>query len=62
MTKSKRHKRFRFRGVVSFVLTFAFLVMVVSGIVIYLAPKGRDARLIQWEYSGWDRQEWWTFT
>jgi len=43
---------------VSFALAFAFLVMVVSGIVVYLAPKGRDARMMQWEYSGWDRQEW----
>ena len=57
-TKGKRHKRFRFRATVSFALAFAFLVMAVSGIVIYLAPKGRDARLMQWEYSGWDRQEW----
>ena len=58
MTKSKRHTGFRFRAVVSFVLMFASLVMVVSGILIYFSPKGRDASLLGWRRLGWDRQEW----
>jgi len=58
MAESKRHKGFRFRAVVSFVLTFASLVMVVSGILVYFSPKCRDARLLGWRFLGWDRQEW----
>ena len=58
VTKSKRHRRFRFRATVSFTLVFAFLLMAVSGIVLYLAPKCRDARLLDWQYLRWDRQEW----
>jgi len=58
MTKSTHHKGFRFRAVVSFVLTFASLVMVVSGILLYFSPKGRDARLLDWRFLEWDRQEW----
>jgi len=58
MTKSKPQARFRFRAMVSFVLTFAFVVMAVSGIVLYLAPKGRDAHMLRWQYLRWDLQEW----
>ena len=57
VTKSKRHKGFRFPAMVSFAMAFAFFVMAISGIVLYLAPKGRDARLLQWQYFRWDRQE-----
>jgi hypothetical protein len=58
MTKSTHHMNFRFRATASFVLTFASLVMVVSGILLYFSPKGRDARLLDWRFLGWGRQEW----
>jgi len=32
--------------------------MSVSGIVLFAAPKCRDARLAGWECLGWDRQAW----
>jgi len=56
--RAPRNKGFRLQAAVSFALTFAGLLMAASGVILYLAPRGRDAYLMGWQRLGWDRQAW----
>ncbi len=42
-------KRFAWKSFVSFGLLASFLVISVSGVVLYIAPPGRVARWVDWE-------------
>lgn len=57
-TGRPRNKGFRLRAAVSFALVFTGLLMTASGVILYLAPRGRDAALLGWRGLGWDRQAW----
>jgi len=50
--------KFYWRSYVSFSLFLSFFVIVVSGIVLYIAPPGRIARWITWIMLGFDREQW----
>lgn len=49
---------FKLKVLTSFVLTFSFFVASISGIVLYLAPKGRIAHWIQWSVWNLDKEQW----
>jgi len=52
------HRRFNFRGLITYLVTLSFLVMLTSGIVNFLAPSGRIARQVTWTLMGLDRSGW----
>lgn len=51
-------KKFYWRSYVSFSLVLSFLVITVSGIILYLAPPGRIARWTAWGMLGFNRGQW----
>lgn len=50
--------RFYWRSYVSFGLFLSFLVITISGIVLYVAPPGRIARWTSWQMFWLDRGQW----
>jgi len=51
-------KKFYWRSYVSISLVLSFLVITVSGIVLYIAPPGRVARWTTWVLMGFSRGQW----
>lgn len=49
---------FHWRSFVSFLLTLSFVVMVFSGLVLYLAPSGGQARRAGWQFWLLGRDGW----
>jgi len=49
---------FHVRGLTSFIVTLAFLVMIVSGAVLFAAPRGRDAAWSGWSFLRLHRDAW----
>lgn len=56
--ESKGKKRFNTRGLTSFIAAWTFLVVLVTGCVLYAAPKGRVANWTGWAVLGLDKEEW----
>lgn len=54
------HRRFSFRGLITYLVVLSFLVMLISGIVNFLAPSGRISRQVGWTLAGLDRTGWQT--
>ncbi len=46
------------RGFASMLISLSFLVATVSGIILYVAPRGRTASWTNWSILGLDRYEW----
>ncbi len=46
------------RAISVFGVTFSFLAMLVSGALLYFAPKGKISNAIDWQVMGVDRQGW----
>lgn len=57
MAKSK----FNYKIFSSFLLFVTFLVMVVSGVVLFIAPPGRVANWTDWSVLGFSRTQWTNF-
>jgi len=51
-------KRFKFRGFISFTLTLSFILISVTGLVLYIVPPGRVAHWIQWRLWGMTKDQW----
>ncbi|MCL4218059.1 MAG: DUF4405 domain-containing protein [Candidatus Hydrogenedentes bacterium] len=49
---------FNGRGFTSFVVLFSFLIMLLSGIMLYLSPRGRVANWTGWTMWGLEKHEW----
>jgi len=54
----EQRKRFSIRGFTSFTLTLMFVVMALSGIVLYIVPPGRVAYWINWKLVGLTKENW----
>ena len=54
MASKKIHKR----GLTSFFTLFGFLIMSVTGLVLYIVPAGRIAYWINWEIIGMTKTDW----
>jgi uncharacterized membrane protein YgcG len=51
-------KKFNWRGTMSLLAAASFVVMTVTGIVLYAAPQGRVARWEDWRVAGLDKEQW----
>ena len=49
---------FKTRGFVSFTLTLSFIILSLSGIVLYIMPYGRVAYWINWGIAGLSKDDW----
>ncbi|MFC1608110.1 DUF4405 domain-containing protein [Candidatus Latescibacterota bacterium] len=57
--KSKRKKmNFKTRGFVSITLLISFIVISISGIVLYIMPHGRVAYWTNWKMVGLNKDDW----
>ncbi|MEA1979626.1 MAG: DUF4405 domain-containing protein [candidate division Zixibacteria bacterium] len=54
MASKKIHKR----GLTSFFTLFGFLIMSVTGLVLYIVPAGRIAYWVNWEIIGMTKTDW----
>ena len=54
MATSKIHKR----GLTSFFTLFGFLIMSVTGLILYIVPPGRIAYWTTWELTGLTKTDW----
>lgn len=50
--------KFSWRAFISFGLTWAILVILVSGVILYVAPPGRYAHWVNWELAGFSKEGW----
>lgn len=58
MRDSRTKSSFYTRGFTTFVLAAAFLVLAVTGAVLYITPRGRVANWTDWSLLGLDKQQW----
>ena len=52
------HNKKSFRSLIAFLVTWAFVVLTVSGIVLYIVPQGRIAYWTHWSLAGLDKEQW----
>ena len=50
--------RFIFRGFTSLALAFSFIMITVTGLVLYIVPPGRVANWIDWRILGMSKEQW----
>lgn len=46
------------RSLVSFLVTWSFLVLTVTGLVLYIVPQGRVAHWVHWSLAGMEKEQW----
>ncbi len=57
----KNKKLFNFRAFISLYMTIAFIIMTISGTILYIAPPGRIAHWSYWAMLGFTKDEWQAF-
>ncbi|HOA52198.1 MAG: DUF4405 domain-containing protein [Thermogutta sp.] len=57
----KRDPLFRFQMFTSLSLLVLFLIVTLSGAILYSSPRGRVANWGQWTVLGWDKESWAAF-
>ena len=53
-----KKKKFSWRSFISFGLFFSFLQILISGIILFIAPPGRVAHWTNWEFLGFTKDDW----
>ncbi|MEN8155102.1 MAG: DUF4405 domain-containing protein, partial [Acidobacteriota bacterium] len=53
-----KNKSFDYRSFVSFGMLFSFIIMTLTGIVLYITPPGRVAKWVTWTFFGLEKDEW----
>lgn len=53
-----RRNRQSARSLTAFIVTWAFLVLTVTGIVLYVIPHGRVAYWVHWSLLGMEKEQW----
>ncbi|MBN1124138.1 MAG: DUF4405 domain-containing protein [Sedimentisphaerales bacterium] len=51
-------KKFRFRAMVSVLLALSFLVLAITGLILFASPRGRTAHWTNWTLLGLDKEQW----
>lgn len=51
-------KKFSWRAFISFGLTYSFVIIIISGIILYAAPPGRYAHWVNWTILGFTKEGW----
>lgn len=46
------------RSLTAFLVTWAFVVLTVTGIILYIVPQGRVAYWIHWSLAGMEKEQW----
>lgn len=46
------------RSLTAFLVTWAFLVLTVTGLVLYIVPQGRVAYWVHWSLAGMQKEQW----
>jgi hypothetical protein len=46
------------RSLISFLVTWSFLVLTVTGLVLYIVPQGRVAYWVHWSLAGMEKEQW----
>ena len=57
-TENAKKKPFHTRGFTTFSVTWVFLILLITGVVLYVAPKGRVAHWTGWSVLGLDKEQW----
>ncbi len=52
------NKKFSWRAFISLGLTYSFIIIFLTGIVLYLSPPGRIAHWVNWRFAGFLKEEW----
>lgn len=52
------NKKFSWRAFISFGLTYAILILLLSGIMLYVSPPGRYAHWVNWTLWGFTKEGW----
>jgi hypothetical protein len=58
MVNQKEHKKFNWKSFISFGLFISFFIIVATGLVLYIAPPGRVAKWVNWQFSGLSKEMW----
>lgn len=58
MENTDRQNRFYTRSFTTFLIVGTFLVLLLSGFILYVAPKGRVANWTGWAVVGIDKEQW----
>lgn len=53
-----RDKKMNKKGMTSFFMTLGFLLMLVTGIILYIQPEGRVANWVDWTLFGLTKSQW----
>jgi hypothetical protein len=51
-------KKFSWKVFISFGLTYSFIVILISGILLYMSPPGRYAHWVEWKILGFTKEGW----
>lgn len=52
------NRKFSWRAFISFGLTYMMLILLVSGLILYVSPPGRYAHWVTWKLWGMTKEEW----
>jgi hypothetical protein len=58
MNQDKKKKGFYTRGFTTFILTGAFSLIAVTGVVLFITPRGRVAHWTNWTLLGLGKEDW----
>ncbi len=50
--------KFSWKAFISFGLTYSFIIILVSGIMLYMSPPGRYANWVNWKILGFTKEGW----
>jgi len=50
--------KFSWKAFISFGLTYSFIIILVSGVVLYMSPPGRYANWVNWKILGFTKEGW----
>lgn len=56
--ESQNRKPFHFKGMTTFIVSLSFILLTLSGIVLYASPRGRVANWTGWSVLGLEKEEW----
>jgi len=54
----KEGKRFNYRGFINFLLIWSFIIISLTGLILYIKPPGRVANWINWKFLGLTKTNW----
>jgi hypothetical protein len=53
-----RPVKFNTKAFISFLVLFIWIILVITGIVLYLSPPGRVANWVEWRFFGLTKEDW----